>query len=191
MSQENTSLSFLDSLRSQQPGAWDRFDFLYRPLIQFWCRRWMIPEQDLDDVTQEITIAVLTHLPNYVRQSDSGSFRAWMRGIARNKLLDYSRRHRRDPQLFSDSIVEQLPDTTPAPVLEEPAEEVTSLYKRAADVVQSEFSTQTWQIFWKTTFDDRPSVEVAREYNVAPASVRMAKSRVLKRIREELGMVVV
>jgi hypothetical protein len=44
-----------------------------------------------------------------------------------------------------------------------------------------------WQTFWRTTVDDQPSLSVAAELGISANGVRMAKSRVLHCLREELG----
>jgi RNA polymerase sigma-70 factor (ECF subfamily) len=43
---------------------------------------------DVDDLSQEVFLAAYRDLPSYRRGADFG---AWLRGIARNKLLDYFR----------------------------------------------------------------------------------------------------
>jgi RNA polymerase sigma-70 factor (ECF subfamily) len=43
---------------------------------------------DVDDLAQEVFLAALEHLPTFRRGDDFG---AWLRGIARNKLLMYYR----------------------------------------------------------------------------------------------------
>jgi RNA polymerase sigma-70 factor, ECF subfamily len=42
-------------------------------------------------------------------------------------------------------------------------------------------------MFWRTTVEDRAPVDLAAELGVTPAAVRKAKSRVLRRLKEEFG----
>ena len=53
--------------------------------------------------------------------------------------------------------------------------------------MRSEFEERTWQAFWLTAVENRAAVEVALELRMSPGAVRVAKSRVLRRLREELG----
>jgi RNA polymerase sigma-70 factor (ECF subfamily) len=53
--------------------------------------------------------------------------------------------------------------------------------------VRGEFEPRTWQAFWKTAVDGRPVKDVADELGMSPGAVRVAKSRVLHRLRDELG----
>jgi RNA polymerase sigma-70 factor (ECF subfamily) len=68
-----------------------------------------------------------------------------------------------------------------------PDAELQALYRRALSVLQSEFETRTWQAFWRAAVDGQSPAEIAADLNMTPAAVRKAKSRVLRRLREEIG----
>jgi RNA polymerase sigma factor (sigma-70 family) len=84
--------------------AHDAFGHLYRRharrLLTFLAAR--IPQCDLDDLHQDIWQRVWHHLPGQYR---GGNFRAWLRQIARNALVDHARKRR----------PEQLPDERALP----------------------------------------------------------------------------
>lgn len=183
-----TSPTLLHRLGASDPSAWNRFVFLYRPLVVYWCRQWTLRDGDLDDLVQEVLQVVLTDLARFEKWGETGSFRAWLRGVTRNKLLEYARRQRREPVALggSDAAVrfdqvpfESLPDEGP--------EELGSLYFRAAETIRNDFSEQTWDIFWRIAVEGQSPVQVARDLDLRPPAVRMAKARVLRRLREELG----
>jgi RNA polymerase sigma-70 factor (ECF subfamily) len=52
-------------------------------------------------------------------------------------------------------------------------------------LIRSEFEERTWRAFWGVAVDDRPAAEVAAELGMSPGAVYIAKSRVLRRLREE------
>jgi RNA polymerase sigma-70 factor (ECF subfamily) len=56
--------------------------------------------------------------------------------------------------------------------------------------VRSEFEERTWQMFWRVVIEGRSPVALAEELGVTPAAVRQAKSRVLRRLKEEMGELV-
>ena len=58
---------------------------------------------------------------------------------------------------------------------------------RALELLRGEFAAQTWQAFWRTAVDGQSAPAIAAELNMSPAAVRKAKSRVLHRLKEELG----
>ena len=61
------------------------------------------------------------------------------------------------------------------------------LFGRALELIRGEFEERTWQAFWLTAVEDRAAGDVALELGMSPGAVRVAKSRVLRRLREELG----
>jgi RNA polymerase sigma-70 factor, ECF subfamily len=63
--------------------------------------------------------------------------------------------------------------------------ECDELRRRALELVRGEFEERTWQMFWQTVVEDRPAADVAAELSVSAAAVRMARSRVLRRLRDE------
>ncbi len=72
---------------------------------------------------------------------------------------------------------------------DEPSDPETpgSLYQRALELIQGEVQEKTWQAFWHVAVDDRTPADVAAELDMTVNSVYLAKSRVLRRLREELG----
>lgn len=70
---------------------------------------------------------------------------------------------------------------------EDDADEIGQLYLRALELVRNEFEERTWKAFWLTVVEDRAPDAVSRELNMTPNSIRQARSRVLRRLREEVG----
>jgi len=64
---------------------------------------------------------------------------------------------------------------------------MSQLYRRALEQVRSEFEEPTWRAFWLTTVEDRAPVALADELGMTPAAIRQAKSRVLRRLKREMG----
>jgi RNA polymerase sigma-70 factor, ECF subfamily len=185
-----TPLSLLERARTNDQQAWSRLTALYRPLVLFWCRQAHCPAADLEDVAQEVFAGVAAGLSGFRRDRPSDSFRGWLRGITRNQVLLYFRRNqgRRQPEGGSDALsrLQDLPDPLPDSVDEE-AQEISQLYRRVVEQVRGEFEEHTWHMFWRTVIDSRPASAVAEELGVSPAAVRQAKSRVLRRLRQEMG----
>src|SRR5215470_6622314 len=65
---------------------------------------------DVDDLAQEVFLAALRNLPTFRRGDDFG---AWLRGIARNKVLVYFRtraRHSQALQRFRNEVAALIAD---------------------------------------------------------------------------------
>ena len=62
----------------------------------------------------------------------------------------------------------------------------TRFEKRASEVTaEPEFAPSTWQAFQRLAVDGRPAAEVAAELGTTVNAVLLAKSRVLRRLRQE------
>ena len=98
------------------------------------------------------------------------------------------RRRRQRPNRRYDEAqlrLEDFPDPLAGAEADE-ARQVGQLYRRALEQVRGEFEERTWQAFWLVAVEGRTTAEVAAQTGVSPAAVRQAKSRVLRRLRQEL-----
>jgi RNA polymerase sigma-70 factor, ECF subfamily len=188
----STSRSLLDRLKADEADAWDRLISLYAPLLLRWCRRWHVQEQDLPDIFQDVFQAVATHIGSFRKEKQGESFRGWLRTIAYHKVCDHFRRAEREPggaggtdaQLrLSRLATDDLSD--PDDSGEENA--VRGLLDRALNLIRSEFEDRTWQAFWLTVVEGRSPTDLSIDLGMSPGAVRVAKARVLRRLRDELG----
>ncbi|MFL5330460.1 MAG: RNA polymerase sigma factor [Gemmataceae bacterium] len=184
-----TPLSLLERARALQPEAWKQVLTLYRPLVFYWCGRKGVSGEDAEDVSQEVLSAAASGLAGFRRDRPEDTFRGWLRGITRNLCLLHFRRTREHVRAGggdAGDVLLNVEDPTPNPDAEEEVE-VGQLYHRALELVRSEFEPATWDMFWRTVIEDRDTTALATELGVTPAAVRQAKSRVLRRIKEEVG----
>jgi RNA polymerase sigma-70 factor (ECF subfamily) len=65
--------------------------------------------------------------------------------------------------------------------------QANAVLQRALHQVQAEFEPQTWSAFWKVVVEERSTADVASELGLSANSVRQAKSRVLRRLRDQLA----
>ena len=186
---ESTSRSLLIGIRQQDPQAWDRLVFLYAPLVVQWCRHLNLREHEIPDVVQEVFQVVATKLDQFRKQRNSDSFRGWLRTVTRNKVIDYLRCKERETTAVggteANSRITAIPAEEPSTSPEEPIE--SDLLHRALSLIQEHFAENTWRSFWLTVVDGRPTADVADELGMRPGTVRVARSRVLNRLRMELG----
>jgi RNA polymerase sigma-70 factor (ECF subfamily) len=187
---DETSPSLLDRVRADDGAAWRRLVALYHPLVLAWCRQGGAGA-DAEDVAQEVFLAIARGLDGFQR-AGAGGFRAWARGVTRHKLLDHFRRRGRSPVAAGGTTaalaVQGLPD--PGPGSLDDATETGGLYGRALDLIRSSFEEKTWQAFWQAGVEGRDTAAVAAALGMSPTAVRIAKSRVLARLRQEAGALI-
>jgi RNA polymerase sigma-70 factor (ECF subfamily) len=165
---------------------------LYAPLVFHWCRRRELQEQDVADVFQEVFLAVATHLDRFRKQQPGDTFRGWLHTITANKIHDHYRRRGQEPGGVGGTDAQLRLAQFPAPpdAEEDSAAEGQAeggLFQRALQRIRAEFEERTWQAFWGTAVEGRRTGDVAEELGMSPGAVRVAKSRVLHRLRDELG----
>jgi RNA polymerase sigma-70 factor (ECF subfamily) len=183
---DTTSASLLFRLRQPEDrAAWNRFVELYTPLLYHWARAAGLQESDAGDLVQEVFVLLLRKLPDfsYDRQQ---SFRAWLRTVTLNKWRERCRR-----ATIPTAEDQAVPIETVSAVDDGAAElwEVEYqqfLYRRALEIMQSDFQPRTWKACWEVVVEGRSAADVGAELGLTVAAVHMAKFRVLCRLREEL-----
>lgn len=191
-----TSRSLLEEARKQEPSAWARLVELYSPLVYYWCQKMDLPGQDIPDVFQEVFQAVSRKLGNFKKQKNEGSFRGWLRVVTRNKILDFYRRKAKEPQPVGGTDAQNRFEQVPIdlrgihedPEVDDGLKSVyEQIFQTAVKRIRKNFNDRTWQAFWGMVVDGKSAHEVGDELNMKPGTVRVSKSRVLQRLKQELG----
>jgi RNA polymerase sigma-70 factor (ECF subfamily) len=186
-----TSTTLLDQAKAGDATAWTRLEFLYTPLVRWWCRRHGVRgPQDVEDVTQEVFATVSGKIGGFTK-GEAGSFRSWLYTITWHKAGDHYRRTRAQPAGAGGSDahgrLEQLPEAAPDSSSDDQvASEQAILVRRALELVRPEFQSRTWEAAWRVAVDGQSPADVAAALGMTAGAVYTAKSRVLGRLRELL-----
>jgi len=185
-----TPISLLERLRLRpDPASWQRLVGLYAPLVAGWLRALGVQPADADDLTQDVLGTLVRELPGFRHNLRQGAFRRWLRGIVLNRLRA-SRRTRRPVPAGGDPSLEQALDQ-----LEEPESDLSRRWdeehdrhvvRRLLELLGPEFEPATWRAFQMVVLEGKPTREAAAALGLSPNAVRIAKSRVLARFRQEI-----
>lgn len=181
-----TSISLLQRLR--QPGqaeAWARLVELYTPLLFYWARRTGMGEHEAADLVQDVFTVLVQKLPEFTYDQRK-SFRGWLRTILLNKYRDGRRRAGAVAIHTNEEALANVADGGSPEVFWE-TEYHEQLVGRALELMQAEFQTTTWKACWETVVNERPASAVAAELGISVDAVYAGKSRVLRRLRQELA----
>jgi RNA polymerase sigma-70 factor (ECF subfamily) len=184
-----TSPTLLQRARQRDESAWNRLVELYSPLVAAWCRSAGLRGAEAEDVAQEVFLAVSAGLEGFRRQGQ-GHFRAWVRGITRHKLLDrYRGRQRQPAEAAGGTSAFEAIHNIADPVMDSAQDQAErgGLYRRALGQIRGEFEPRTWEAFWRAGVEGEDTTAVASSLGMTPTAVRIAKSRVLARLRMETG----
>lgn len=186
----STSRSLLARLHEGEAVAWYRLVDLYSPLVRYWCRRLGANEQDVPDLMQDVFQTVAAKLHMFRKERPTDTFRGWLRTVTRNKVIDFFRTQGRNPTAVGGTdAFNRMKQVTDELTDDDEGEQVvfSEVLMRSLNLVQDHFEERTWQAFWKVAVDGEDIQDVARELQMRPGTVRVAKSRVLSRLRRELG----
>jgi RNA polymerase sigma-70 factor (ECF subfamily) len=185
---DETPKSLLERVRSRADAhSWDRLVALYRPFLVRLLRQYELTGPDLDDLLQDIFVAVIREIPVFQHNRQPGAFRRWLRLMVVNRVRGYWRSRRNalmngraealdaveDPGTSLDSIWDQEHDAHVA--------------RRLLELLRPEFTESTWLAFCRQVMDEVKPRQVAAELGLTVNAVLIAKSRVLRRFREEIA----
>ncbi len=108
--------------------------------------------------------------------------------VTANRVRTWRRTHARQPAVGFDPADEFLSQ------LEDPHSELSRrwdeehdrhVFEKLLAAVEGDFDPKTWRAFRLFALEDRKAAEAAAELGISENAVLLAKSRVLKRLREE------
>jgi RNA polymerase sigma-70 factor (ECF subfamily) len=184
------SSTLLEQIRARQPEAWQRLVCLYGPVVYRWCRRYGVARDDAPDLVQDVFAVVALHIDRFHRDRPGDSFAAWLRTVTRNVIRGYYRSRRGQPVAQGGTDAQQ--QFLQVPELPKHVESGNSQETRGLimpiglDLVRAEFENHTWEAFRRVAIERQSSAQVAVDLGMSIAAVYQAKSRVLRRLRQEL-----
>jgi RNA polymerase sigma-70 factor, ECF subfamily len=186
-----TSVSLLDRLRAARPDDpdWLRLEEIYQPLIRRWLGRVPGLGDESADLTQEVFLVMVRAIPRFERRRE-GSFRAWVRQVTVNVLRNHQKRQFRKRAVgmdACDAFLDGLAQPNSELAREWDLDHDRHIFQQLQAAVQPGFAPATWEAFRRFALDGLPAAEVAVELGLTVNAVTLAKSRILKRLREEAG----
>jgi RNA polymerase sigma-70 factor (ECF subfamily) len=129
---------------------------------------------------------VVEKFPAFEHAGRPGAFRAWLRGISANRLRMYWRSRGRPNAFDPEPILQQLEDPHSELSRQWDREHDAHVTQRLLQLLEPEFKPATWQAFQRL-LDGASAEAVAADLGLTVNAVCIAKSRVLRRLREELA----
>ncbi len=174
-----------DLVRSAQLGSHQAFEEivrLHQADVRMLMRRFLGPGAAADDVAQDVFVQIYRSIRSY---SGEGSLRAWILGIARNRIGTYFRKetkHLRNEELGIEAELQQWRlaklDAMPGEDLE-----VATAELRALKRCQERLAAKHRQLIERFYFRGDSAEAIAADEGKKAGAVRMA----LLRIRNALG----
>ncbi len=183
-----TNIDMMSRVRTRDDDAWSAFSRRYAPLIRLHGRDCGLPPDLIDDLGQEVMLAVLRG----ERRPDQ-PFRPYLRAVIRNRACSLLRRLYRDrpPRPRPENAAE----TTPEPAVEGEADRrqrrewQLHLLACAVETLRRESAPLHFQVFDLMHHHGWKAGRVARFLRIPAASVYSIDRRNLAKLRARCAMI--
>jgi RNA polymerase sigma-70 factor (ECF subfamily) len=190
-SSESTSAQLIFDAQANVPEAWHKLYHVYGPLVRRWCLRSGLTDADVADVTQEVFVRLMRHLKSYEYDKERARFRTWMRVVTINCIRDLARARRDKAVAQGGTAAQNLLLEVAEPSLSDDdlddEQDQAYITQRVLSLIETDFSEKTWNAFWRSTVNGETTASIAKDLGLSEGAIRQAKSRVLRRLRQELA----
>jgi len=139
-------------------------------------------------VSQEVLTQVARSIRSFEYEPARGRFRGWLGTVTRRKIARFVATRDRGDRAAGGEQADGHLEAFESP--ETDTEWTSAFQDRILQValarVRHDFEPATWDAFERIWLDDRPTAETAAALGLTIDAVYAAKSRVLKRLREEV-----
>jgi RNA polymerase sigma-70 factor (ECF subfamily) len=184
-SPQRTRPSLLIRIRDPRDGeAWETFVDTYLPMIYRYARRMGLQDADAADVSQEVLVEVARCIRAFEYQPGRGRFRDWLGVLVRRRVFRFLKKQGRGS---GDACGEDpnRPEGSSADVAWDD-EFNTRILDMAMARARPHFEPTTWRAFEAVWLENRRAAEVAAELAQPIEVIYSSKSRVLRRLEEEV-----
>ena len=178
-------------LRLRDPSdqdSWQEFAEIYTPLLFRYCLKRDINKDDAADIIQDVMRSVCLAMHGFEYDPAKGKFKAWLFTALRHAVGRHFRDASKRPVTAKNSgflrMIEETPDENQ--VRDWDREYQRELLSWAIGKVKPEFADRIWTAFEETAINGKKPKEIGPEIGMSVNSVMVAKSRVLKRLREKV-----
>lgn len=184
-----SSSSLISRVKRQDEVAWDRLVAIYGPTVYHWGLAAGLQSADASDVMQETFEAVARRIKDFCHDASGSTFRGWLWTIYRSKVMNFFREQQTRLPISADYRLEQLEAAVDAQFesVSDQAREKSLLLQRALEVIRNDFSEKTWSAFWRSVIENQRTRDIALSLGISSAAVCVARTRVVRRLRETLS----
>ncbi|MGJ8678677.1 MAG: RNA polymerase sigma factor [Akkermansiaceae bacterium] len=186
-SQYNTNHSLIRrALNNEDSEAWEELTDFYEKFIYYLLRELGVSTNNLDDVAQEVLIALMKDLRSYDLQK--GKFRTWLKTVILRKALMHFRSKRADKERIYDNSeqihdVHEVQEAEVEKIIDEEWE--TYISALALERVSKSFKGNAVKVF-EMALEGKTAQATAEELNITVDSVYILRKRVKRNMLLEV-----
>ena len=164
----NDEQRLAEQIRRGDNAAMRVFCSLYVPHLKAVCARYIVNQEDVRDVLQEILISIITHISDF-RYRGTGSLQAWSMRIAVNESLNFIRKNRHHELALLKQNTDDIVEEEDPPIEDIPPEVIQQMVKQLPTGYRTVFNLYV--------FEDKSHQEIAQLLGI---SVNTSTSQLYK-----------
>ena len=171
-------------------GEWNSFFTQYHPFLKNLAISYKLPTQDVDDVVQEVFIAMAKHFRDKKFDSNKGAFHYWVTTFAKWRMIDIIRRNQTKAKFITsgdDLLMELQPDESSDLNEKFEREHRFQVVRDALTNLKTQRLNKEYEIFCDMYLRDMSKEELMAKYKTSASGVYLAKHRVLKKLKAEIN----
>lgn len=193
-----TRQSLLNRLKDHEDQVgWREFFDVYWRLIYSFCLKAHLSEQEAEEIVQDTMISVAKEIPGFRYDRSKGRFRSWLLKVVQRRIADRNRQKQRWTRIVAPEIEREPSSSTEIEDHADPrrpdldvlwaSEWEAHRIRQALDQVRQQVSEKQYLIYEMHVLQEMPLTAVVANLQTSAVSVYMAKHRVGKLLRAELG----
>ena len=184
------------SLKDSQSQVWETFFTAYSSLIRLHGKDCGLKNEHLDDLIQDVMIAVSKNSSNFQYDPAKGRFRDYLKRIIRAKAADILRRYYKKESFCvhipeSSPLLEEVPyeSLSPDEALDDQFMDVWEnvFLKNCLKCLKEEISPKHYQIFYMLEIQKIPPSKVASFSGLSLVSIYSIRSRIEQKLARITG----
>jgi RNA polymerase sigma-70 factor (ECF subfamily) len=171
---------------SNDEAAWEDIVSHYRNFIIYMLRKMNVPQNDIEDVAQQILMLLVRDIGQYDRER--ARFRSWLGSVIRNATLNYFRRQQaRAVRMCSVNPDMDVLGTTHPAEIDVQIEREWAVYvgKLAMERTRTVFQGQAVEVF-EMGLEGMAAADIAKQTGLSVSSVYTLRKRVKARVYREI-----
>ena len=179
-----TNVTFLEKICSGDEVSWEQFKKIYSPLIRSCGFYWKLSPVECDELVQEVMIAFFKRSGTFKYDPQRGSFRSYLRTIARNGTFSILQRRSDTPpeQERQNRVMDLAFDE------QWDSEWRNHLFSEALKVLERDMDAISFRSFYEYVIEEKKPAEVADSLGISVNAVYINKCRALEHLRRTIKM---
>jgi len=159
-------------------SAWSELHQIYSKFIFYVLRKMSVPETDLDDVSQQVLLALMKGVKTY--DLEKGRFRSWLRSLIKRQVYAYYRSAKK-VELADQIMLSEGEEGTQAPAIDELIDNEWKMYVTdiAITHMRAKFRGQAIEVF-ELDLQGLSTDEIAEKTGLSKHSVYTLRMRMQK-----------